>query len=95
MSWWNSSTSATAQVIKIQVVEFLLLGLLASLTGIALALVAQWPLTTFVFKIGFVVPWMHLGLALAVNVILTVSIGFLASRNVLNRPPLEVLRREI
>lgn len=87
--------AATAQVIKIQVVEFLLLGLLASLTGIALALAAQGTLTTFVFKIGFVVPWAHLGLAMAVNVILTVGIGFLASRNVLNRPPLEVLRREI
>jgi putative ABC transport system permease protein len=86
--------ASAAQVIKIQVVEFLLLGLLASVTGIALALTAQWALTTFVFKIGFFVPWAHLGLAVVVNVILTVSIGFLASRNVLNRPPLEVLRSE-
>src|SRR5690349_20542169 len=57
--------ASSAQVFKIQVVEFLLLVLLASLTGIALAVAAQWSLTAFVFKIGFTVPWAHLGLALA------------------------------
>ena len=49
--------ASAGQVLKIQVVEFLLLGLLASLTGIALAVAAQWSLTAFVFKIGFSVPW--------------------------------------
>jgi putative ABC transport system permease protein len=86
--------ASSAQVLKIQVVEFLLLGLLASLTGIALAVAAQWSLTTFMFKIGFAVPWAHLGLAMAVNSALAVSVGLLASRGVLHRPPLEVLRAE-
>jgi putative ABC transport system permease protein len=86
--------ASSVQVLKIQVVEFLLLGLLASLTGIALAVAAQWSLTAFVFKIGFIVPWAQLAFAVAVNSILTVTIGFLASRNVLSRPPLEVLRAE-
>jgi putative ABC transport system permease protein len=86
--------ASSAQVLKIQIVEFLLLGLLASLTGIALAVAAQWSLTAFVFKIGFAVPWAHLALAVAVNSALAVSVGLLASRNVLRRPPLEVLRAE-
>ena len=86
--------ASSAQVLKIQIVEFLLLGLLASLTGIALAVAAQWSLTTFVFKTGFAVPWAHLGVAVAVNLILAVGVGLLASRNVLHRPPLEVLRAE-
>ena len=86
--------ASSAQVLKIQVVEFLLIGLLASLTGIALAVAAQWSLTTFMFKIGFAVPWVHLGLAIAVNSALAVSVGLLASRGVLNKPPLEVLRAE-
>lgn len=86
--------ASSAQVLKIQVVEFLLLGLLASLTGIGLAVAAQWSLTAFVFKIGFAVPWLHLSLAVAVNSVLAISVGLLASRNVLNRPPLEVLRAE-
>ncbi len=86
--------ASSGQVRKIQIVEFLLLGLLASLTGIVLAVAAQWSLTAFVFKIGFSVPWPHLALALAVNSILTVTVGLLASRAVLKRPPLEVLRAE-
>jgi putative ABC transport system permease protein len=86
--------ASAAQVLKIQVVEFLLLGLLASLTGIGLAVAAQWSLTAFVFKIGFTVPWLHLLLAVAVNSVLAITVGLLASRNVLNRPPLEVLRTE-
>jgi putative ABC transport system permease protein len=86
--------ASSGQVLKIQVVEFLLLGVLASLTGIALAVAAQWSLTTFMFKIGFAVPWAHLGLAVAANSALAVSVGLLASRGVLHRPPLEVLRAE-
>jgi putative ABC transport system permease protein len=86
--------ASAAQIVKIQVVEFLLLGVLASLTGIALAVLAQWTLTNFVFKIGFVVPWAQLALAVVANATLAVVIGLLASRNVLNRPPLEVLRAE-
>ena len=72
----------------------LLLGLLASLTGILLAVAAQWSLTAFMFKIGFAVPWTHLGLAMLVNSALAISVGLLASRGVLNKPPLEVLRTE-
>jgi hypothetical protein len=40
------------------------------------------------------VPWAHLGLAVAVNSALAVSVGLLTSRGVLNKPPLEVLRAE-
>lgn len=86
--------ASSAQVLKIQVVEFLLLGVLASLTGISLAIGAQWSLTAFLFKIGFTVPWLHLSLAVVANSALAVTIGLLASRNVLHRPPLEVLRAE-
>jgi putative ABC transport system permease protein len=86
--------ASSSQVLKIQIVEFLLLGLLASLTGIALAVAAQWALTAFVFKVGFAIPWAQLGVAVAVNSALAVSVGLLASRNVLRRPPLEVLRAE-
>ncbi len=87
--------ASAGQVLKIQVVEFFLLGLLASATGIALAIGAQWLLTKFIFKIAFAVPWPHLLIAIAVNVVLAIGVGFFASRNVLNRPPLEVLRQEV
>jgi putative ABC transport system permease protein len=86
--------ASSEQLLKIQVIEFFLLGLCASVTGIALAVGAQWLLTTFVFKTGFSVPVAHLLIAIALNSALTIVIGLLASRVVLNRPPLEVLRAE-
>jgi putative ABC transport system permease protein len=86
--------ASSGQLLKIQIIEFFLLGLCASVTGIALAVGAQWLLTTFVFKTGFSVPFTHLLIAIALNSTLTIVIGLLASRVVLNRPPLEVLRAE-
>src|SRR5690606_27125606 len=82
--------ASSGQLLKIQVIEFFLLGLCASVTGIVLAVGAQWLLTTFVFKTGFSVPIAHLLIAVVVNSVLTIVIGMLASRVVLNRPPLEV-----
>ncbi len=86
--------ASSGQLLRIQVIEFLLLGLLASLTGIALAVAAQWLLTKFVFKIGFSLPVTHLLVAIGINSALTVAIGLTTSRSVLKRPPLEVLRAE-
>lgn len=86
--------ASSGQLQQIQTIEFLLLGLLASATGIALAVLAQWLLTRFIFKIGFSVPVPHLLLAAGINCVLTVVIGLTASRSVLRRPPLEVLRAE-
>jgi putative ABC transport system permease protein len=86
--------ASSGQLLRIQVIEFLLLGLLASVTGILLAVAAQWLLTKFVFKIGFSLPVAHLVAAVCINSVLTVVIGLTASRSVLKRPPLEVLRAE-
>ncbi len=86
--------ASSGQVIRIQLIEFFLLGLLASLTGIALALGAHFLLTSFVFKVGFSVPLPHLLLTVMTNCLLTLAVGMLASRSVLKRPPLEVLREQ-
>jgi putative ABC transport system permease protein len=86
--------ASSNQLIRIQAIEFLLLGVLASLTGIVLAVVAQWALTKFVFKVGFTLPVLHLMAAVVINALLTLAIGWLASRSVVKRPPLEVLRAE-
>lgn len=86
--------ASSGQLLRIQVIEFLLLGLLASFTAIVLAVTAQWLLTKFLFKIEFSLPVMHLAAAIAINSALTVIVGLTASRSVLKRPPLEVLRAE-
>jgi putative ABC transport system permease protein len=86
--------ASSSQLQRIQIIEFLMLGVLASVTGIILAVGAQWLLTKFVFKVGFSAPVVHLMLAVAINSALTVVIGLTAGRSVLKRPPLEILRAE-
>ena len=86
--------ASSSQLLCIQIIEFALLGVLASVTGIVLAMVAQWLLIKFLFKIQFSVPIAHLVTAIVINSVLTVVVGLTASRSVLKRPPLEVLRAE-
>lgn len=80
------------QIMKILLVEYLALGLLAALTGILLALAAAWALCHFVFKINFAPEMLPLLIALAAVPGLTILTGFLMSRGILNQPPLAILR---
>jgi putative ABC transport system permease protein len=82
------------QVLEVLLAEYLSLGLLAALTGIALALPAAWSMCRFVFEVSFTPQGSPLLLALLAAPGLTVVTGWLMSRNVLNRPPLEILRAE-
>jgi putative ABC transport system permease protein len=86
--------ASSTQLLRIQLIEFALLGVLASVTGILLAVAAQWLLTKYLFKVQFSIPVMHLLAAVMINVALTIIVGLSASRSVLKRPPLEVLRAE-
>ena len=83
------------QILFINAVEYFFLGTLATFTGIGLAWVASWLLATFTFKIPFqpdYLPALVLWLSITS---LTVLIGLFNSREVLNKAPLEVLRREV
>ncbi|TYR34174.1 FtsX-like permease family protein [Sphingobacterium phlebotomi] len=82
------------QVFTITATEYLLLGVLASFTGIVIALIASNLLGIFVFEIVFV-PSIGFILVLTVLVsLLTVGIGVINSLSVMNRSPLEALRKE-
>ncbi len=86
--------ASRAQILRITLVEYGLLGLLAALAGIGLAVLAAWALAVFLFEASFgpaVLPL--LGLAALVTG-LTAVIGLFNSRDVLRRSPLEVLRAE-
>ncbi len=83
------------QILSINTVEYLLLGALAAFTGIFLSFGMSWLIAKFQFKIPFTPKfgppfWVFLAIT-----ILTILIGLLNSREVLDKPPLEVLRREI
>ncbi|WP_323134781.1 ABC transporter permease [Pontibacter kalidii] len=82
------------QILGINAFEYLLLGALAAGTGIILSVAASWALAVFSFEVAFV-PDLSPLLPVFIGITaLTVFIGMLNSRGILNRPPLEVLRRE-
>jgi putative ABC transport system permease protein len=87
--------ASRGQILRILFVEYFALGVLAALTGILLAIAAAWALCVFVFKVSFAPQLIPLLLALFAVPGLTVLIGFLMSRGVLNDSPLAVLRAEV
>ncbi len=82
------------QILVITALEYFLLGGLAAFTGVIISLAGGWALARFTFKTPFTVPVLPLTLILLSVSLITVIIGLLNSRGILNRPPLEVLRAE-
>ncbi len=83
------------QIFTITALEYLFLGSLSAFAGILLAISGSWALAKFSFEIPFqpaILPSLLLFLSI---VFLTVIIGLLNSRSVLNKPPLEVLRKDV
>jgi putative ABC transport system permease protein len=84
----------TKQVLMITLIEYAWLGLFAALTGMFLSLGSGFVLTRYFFEMTFSFDWLEL-LTIATGVIvLTVLIGWFNSREVINTPPLQVLRKE-
>jgi putative ABC transport system permease protein len=83
------------QILVITALEYFFLGALASLTGILLSFAGSWALAVYSFETSFNPNfWPAVILFFAISS-LTVGIGLFNSRGILNRPPLEVLRREV
>ena len=83
------------QILAINALEYFLLGALACLAGVGLSVVGAWALAQFAFKIPFAVQWWPLILTFVVITSITVIIGMFNSREVVSKPPLEVLRQEV
>jgi putative ABC transport system permease protein len=82
------------QVLVITMLEYLFLGGLAAAVGIVLSLGFSMLLAKFVFEGGVAVHIWPVVVLFASVSLLTVVVGALNTRGMLNRPPLEVLRRE-
>jgi len=82
-------------ILRIVALEYLLLGGLACLAGVGLSVAGAWALSRFVFKIPFEPDWWPLLLTFVGITAVTVAIGLLNSREVVRKPPLEVLRQEV
>jgi putative ABC transport system permease protein len=83
------------QILWINAIEYFLLGVLACLTGVGLSVAGAWALARYAFKIPFEPEWLPLGLTFAAITGLTLLIGLFNSREVVRKPPLEVLRAEV
>lgn len=79
-------------VSKINTLEYFFLGSLASLSGILLSFLATWLLSAFVFEMEFRPTW-GAGLILYLAITgLTIVLGWLNGRRIINQPPMEILR---
>jgi putative ABC transport system permease protein len=83
------------QVVKITMLEYLFLGSLAVFTGLILSLGGSWALAHFVFEAPFSPAILPILVISVVVVGLTILLGMLNSRGIVDKPPLEVLRVEV
>jgi putative ABC transport system permease protein len=81
-------------VFQVVLAEYLTLGVLASIVALLLAIAAGWSVSRFVFDGSFGLPALPLSALMLLVVGLTVIVGLANSRDVVRRPPLEVLRQE-
>ena len=86
--------ASRGQIRRILAVEYLALGTLAAVTGLALAVGAAWALAAFVFQARFEPPLWPVLAALAAVPALTLGTGLLMSRGILKQTPMEILRAE-
>ena len=83
-----------AQLVRILLAEYAVLGTLSVLAAVLLSSLAGWALVRFVFDGRFALPLFELALLLVSVLALTVAVGLAGSTEVWRRPPLEVLRAE-
>jgi len=84
----------TSQIVKITLIEYGYLGLFSAITALVLSLGGGWLLTKFFFEVQLVANYLELLFISLGVVLLTVFIGWLNSREVINTSPLQALRRE-
>jgi putative ABC transport system permease protein len=80
---------------RIQFVEFAMLGVIAALTGSLLAIGSSFALSEFVFESDFYINWLILGGTFLGVTAVVVLIGLSNSRGIADRPPLDILRKEM
>ncbi|HMX39969.1 MAG TPA: FtsX-like permease family protein, partial [Saprospiraceae bacterium] len=83
------------QILAINALEYFLLGALACAAGVGLSVLGAWVLARYAFEIPFQPQWWPLLYTFMAITGLTVLIGLFNSREVVRKPPLEVLRAEV
>jgi putative ABC transport system permease protein len=81
-----------AQIGRIMLAEYALLGALGSLTGLVLSVAGAWALTHFVFRVAFAPSIIPALLVALVMILLAVAIGLATGREVFRQTPMVALR---
>jgi putative ABC transport system permease protein len=79
-------------VSRINTLEYFFLGSLASLSGLVLSFIATWLLSEFVFDFTFRGAWLEALVLYLLITGLTIVLGWLNGRTIINQPPMEILR---
>jgi putative ABC transport system permease protein len=87
--------AARKQLLQMTIIEFAYLGTFAGLSGSLLALIAGWALSVFFFEILFFPNLVSLAATWISIAFLTVLVGWFNTRSILNKSPLEILRKEV
>ncbi len=82
------------QITQIMGIEYLWLGIFASLSGCVLALLCNWVLTVFVFDFKYDPDVLPVAVVFVTIVAVTVFLGMFITRDIAQKPPLEILRKE-
>ncbi|MEQ8927929.1 MAG: FtsX-like permease family protein, partial [Fulvivirga sp.] len=87
--------AVSKQIVQMTILEYIYLGFFAGLTGLLLSLLSGFLLATFFFEVIFLPDYLSLIYIWLAIIALTVIVGWLNTRSVINRSPLEVLRKEV
>jgi putative ABC transport system permease protein len=87
--------ASSRKILTINSLEYLWLGILATLTGVLLSVIAAWGLAKFSFKIPFEINWLPVFFTPLSITALVFIIGLFNSRRIIQESPLEVLRQEV
>jgi putative ABC transport system permease protein len=80
------------QIRRILAVEYIALGLLASVSGTFLAVLGGWGAITFLFDLPFRLPVGAVAGWILVGTLATTLVGLVGNRGLVRRPPLAILR---
>ncbi len=84
--------ASRSTILLINGLEYLWVGILSTITGTILSLIASWALARFVFRTAFVIDWQPLLIFTVGIAALVVVIGLLNTRKIITASPLSVLR---
>ena len=82
------------QIIKLTLVEYAYLGIIAGITGSFLSILSAWSLAVFFFKIEFSPDFVDVVTVCSGVALITVAIGWLNTRSVYGDTPIDILRKE-